>query len=164
MPTYFLPALFLLAMSLTGLAHADDELIDDGIHVETAYDLQQLGEASKQKRVPILLEFSADHCPFCYKLEEEFLKPMLRNDEYLSKIIIRKIDLSGYLDLTDFNGQKIRPDQFANRYGVFVTPTVLIVDGSGKERSKRLIGINSVDYYGGELDDAIDSALKKINP
>ena len=66
------------------------------------------------------------------------------------------------MNIIDFTGKPVNPRTLFGRYKLFVTPSVLIVDGTGQELAERQIGINTVDYYGYYLDQAIDQALQAI--
>ena len=54
-----------------------------------------------------MIEFSSEDCDYCRILGEEFLKPMLRNDEYNQKVVISYISLSDNDTLVDFYGSFI---------------------------------------------------------
>lgn len=112
---------------------------------------------SKGNRI-LMIEFSSEYCGYCRLLEDEFLKPMLRNAAYGEKVVIRSISLSDNDTLIDFEGNTISADEFAGEYGVYVTPTLLFLDQNGQEVSDKLIGIWSVDFFGGYIDERIDSA------
>jgi len=130
-----------------------------GIEVPVATSLRAAGEAAAGRQLPILLVFSAFECPYCETLEEEFLRPMLISGEYTDKIIIRKLLLDQGAYVTDFSGNVVAVDSLASRYGVFVTPTLLFLDTRGNELAERMIGINTLEMYGGYLDECIDTAL-----
>ena len=132
------------------------------IQVQETEDLHDVARLSNQNGLPILLVFSATHCTYCEMLEDEILKPMLISGDYGDKVIIRKINIDLTEDLRDFNGKHIEASDFVNRYNVFVTPTMLFLDSSGEELANRMIGINTVEMYGGFVDDAIDQSIKMI--
>lgn len=117
---------------------------------------------ARDKQVPVLLFFSMEHCPFCAIVEEDFLKPMLRNAEYDSKVIIRKIKIDDSNFVTDFNGESREPDEFSDDYNVSMVPTVVLVDANGKMINPSIVGIRNTHYYSAELDDAIDASIHKI--
>lgn len=132
----------------------------DGVKVAEVSDFGKVGAMADEKRVPILLMFSAEHCGFCRQLEEDFLKPMLRSGDYDDKVMIRKLKIDSYEEeLRDFAGNKTSPADFAERYNVYVTPTVVFIDGDGVELAQKRVGLTTPAFYGGYLDQAIDDAL-----
>jgi thioredoxin-related protein len=135
------------------------------VAVPVARDLQADGRQAQQDQLPILLAFSANYCSYCDLLEEEFLQPMLLSGDYRDKIIIRKLVLDSGLRLADFSGQPVDATQLSDRYQVYVTPTMVFVDGNGVELAERMVGINTPEMFGGYLDECIDTALLMIrNP
>jgi len=124
----------------------------------SASDLSQDAKLASVGNRVLMIEFSSEDCGYCRLLEDEFLKPMLRNSEYGKKVVIRYISLSDNDSLIDFEGKTVSADEIATKYGVFVTPTLLFLDENGLEVSDKLIGIWSVDFYGGFIDERIDSA------
>lgn len=132
------------------------------VQVPVTADLAQEGRAAAQRQLPILLVFSADHCPYCELLEREILRPMLLSGDYRDKVLIRKVNLDGARHLTDFQGQDVDAGSFATRHDVFVTPTMLFVDPQGRELAPRLVGINTVELFGGLVDAAIEQARQRL--
>ncbi len=130
-----------------------------------AQDLHTDGRLAQQKQLPILLAFTANYCSYCDLLEEDFLQPMLLGDEYRDKIIMRKLVLDNGSRVVDFSGQRAAATRLSDRYRVYVTPTILFVDGNGTELAQRMVGINTPELFGGYLDDCIDTAWLMIrNP
>ena len=152
----------LALMAFTLVAHASNGTGKPPVQVASSNNLAQLGHQSLQERLPVLLVFSADHCPYCELLETEILKPMLLSGQYEQKVIIRKIDTDAASEVHDFDGQKISVQDLMSRYKVFVTPTMLFLGPDGKELSERLVGINTVEMFGGLVDDAIEVSLHKL--
>jgi thioredoxin-related protein len=133
-----------------------------GVEVPVAQDLQQEGQGARAGRLPILLAFSAIQCPYCRDLEEEFLEPMLLSGDYADKIIIRKLVLDNGSHVRDFSGRSVEAAELAHGLRVFVTPTILFVDAEGRELAQRMIGINTLEMFGGYLDGCIDTALLNL--
>ena len=125
-------------------------------------DLRAESVLAKQKGLVLVIEFSDDDCGYCRKLEDQFLLPMQRNAEYDDKILIRSVSISDYDYLIDFKGRSITTAEFASRYDVSLTPTLVFLDAEGVEMSERLVGIWSEDFYGGFIDNRIDEALQKL--
>jgi len=158
-----------LLLGLVSLALlAQDPEQDDGaddlpfVQIERVTDLQALGRRARREGKIILMEIEASDCPYCRRLEEEILKPMLRSGDYEDNTLIVQLEIDSYADLTDWNGGNTTPAAFSQRYGVFVTPTLLFLDAAGREVSKRIVGINSVDFFGAYVDEALAEGRKRI--
>ena len=132
------------------------------VEVPVADDLGQMGLSARADRLPILLAFSAIECSYCDDLEEEFLEPMLLSGDYTDKVIIRKLILDNGSHVRDFSGRSVEAAELAHKYRVFVTPTILFVDADGSELAERMIGINTLEMFGGYLDGCIDTALLQL--
>ena len=130
--------------------------------IKNGANLVSDGREASEKQIPVLMFFSMKHCPFCIEVEEDYLKPMLRNSEYDGKIIIRKIRIDGTDTVRDFAGKEHDADDFGDIYNVSMVPTVILVDSKGKKISPSIIGISNAHYYSDELDRAIDSSTLKI--
>ncbi len=147
--------------ALSGTA-SDQKTTTNKYKVKTTSDLAKIGKKAARKQVPILLEFAATDCSYCVLLENEILNPMLLSGDYKDKVIIRKVYIDEDLTIKDFNGKKVPLDKIVLRYGIYVTPTIIFIDQKGKELAKRLIGINTVEYFGNDVDKAINLSIKKI--
>lgn len=130
--------------------------------LKAGYNLEEDGNEAGKKQIPVLMFFSMQHCPFCNQVEEDFLKPMLRNSEYDSKVIIRKIKIDDSQFVLDFKGKDREAGEFSEEYKVSMVPTLILVDAKGRKLSPAIIGVANAHYYSGELDDAIDASLQKI--
>jgi len=130
--------------------------------VPVASDLSAIAKQASSKGLPILIVFSAEHCPYCELLEAEIIKPMILSGDYKDQVLIYKIMTDDSRDLRDFDGGSINADILTQRYGVYVTPTMLFVDGRGQELSERILGINTVEMFGGLVDQAIDTAKQRL--
>jgi thioredoxin-related protein len=125
-------------------------------------DLQALGQESLERNIPIAIMLSADGCSWCIKLEEEHFKPMLRSGEYENKVLLGKFKIDDRLQVKDFDGKMVSPDEINRRYGSFVTPTIIYLDGHGSELSKKMVGLGTSHYFGSYLDMAIDESLDTL--
>jgi len=130
--------------------------------VPLARDLTLAGRQAERACVPLLLEFAADDCEYCTLLEEEILNPTLLNRDYEQRVLMRKLVLDRSTRLHDFSGQSIDASVLASQYEVFVTPTLLFVDSKGRELAERMVGVTTLDFYGGYLDQALDVAQEKL--
>ena len=132
------------------------------VEVVIATDLQADGKLAAKRRIPLLLMFSMRGCTYCEIVEEDFLRPMLLSGEYDDKVIIRMLMTDGYETVKDFNGQEIEASELASKYDASFTPTVIFVNAQGALVADRLIGLTTPDFYGGDLDDQIEVALRRI--
>ena len=136
----------------------------DAVDMIAIEDLRDEARLARQDNLVLVIEFSSEYCGYCRQLEELFLLPMQRNAEYRKKVLIRYISLDAYETLVDFDGRSMSTGEFASRYGVSLTPTLIFLDGDGVEMSEKLVGIWSEDFYGGFIDDRIDEARQKLAP
>ncbi len=134
----------------------------DSVTMIPVSDLREEARMARENNLVLVLEFSSQYCGFCRRLEELFLVPMQRNADYDRKVIIRKVSLDMYETLVDFDGREKPTSEFASRYGVSLTPTLLFLNSSGEEMSEKLVGIWSEDYYGGYIDNRIDEARERM--
>lgn len=162
MMTYMPKKLFLRLLMTSLSLFLLSSLPVDAVEIPVLHDLPTDGQASQQKKLPIVVLFSASHCGFCSVVKEDFLKPMLISGEYSNKALIRVIEIDSSQDMVDLNGKPISSEAFADRYGIYLTPTVAFLDGEGKELTSRMVGLTTVDFYGGYLDTAIDDSRRRL--
>jgi len=130
--------------------------------VPLAVDLNREGRQAEQACIPLLLEFAAVECEYCTLLEEEVLSPTLLNRDYDRRVLMRKLLIDRPSPLNDFNGEPVTAADLAGRYRVFVTPTLLFVDKQGEELAERMVGVMTLELYGGYLDQAMDASSEKL--
>ncbi len=87
---------------------------------------------------------------------------MLRSGAYEDKVIMRAVEVDRATPLTDFRGRPSTSAALADAFNVELTPTVILVDSNGRPLVKRVVGIWSLDFFGGLLDDRIDAAVARI--
>lgn len=157
------------AFSLSGikLSYAEEFLEQSEeslpyVVLKAGADLKADGSEANKKQIPVLMFFSMEHCPFCKEVEEDYLKPMLRNVEYDDKVIIRKIKIDESDAISDFKGSQRDPGEFSEEYNVSMVPTLVLVDHKGKKLSPPIRGIANRHYYSAELDIAIDASTQKM--
>lgn len=162
-----LPFVLFLALTMitaTYQIHAEDaaSVVLPYVKIIDSDNLQQDGTLAKQKNLPILLLFGMEDCAYCRLIEEDHLKPMLRNKAYQEKVIIRRIHTDSFAKIINFDGSKVDADVIARRYGALFSPTVVFLDSQGNQLAPKLVGVTLTDFYGYELDQAIDLSLSKM--
>lgn len=140
---------------INGAAHADENLV-----IEEA-NFAELAQQMKRNKKGLVLMLHADYCSFCKELEDAILAPMIRSGEYDQRVFIRKLNIDAQ-GIVDFNNKTIDAFDVANRYGSSFTPTLFFLDHQGKEAAVKMIGLNSVDYFGAEVDAQINEMMKSI--
>ena len=125
-------------------------------------DLSHDASMARSQELVILIEFSNDDCEYCLLLEKEFLIPMSKNQAYREKVIIRSLPLNRDQQFKGFQGELVSASQFASKYQVTVTPTMVFLDANGNELSEKLVGIWSIDFFGSYIDERIDTARQKV--
>ncbi|KHF25455.1 hypothetical protein JV46_11280 [Solemya velum gill symbiont] len=127
-----------------------------------ATNLQQLGNEVKRSGRPLLLLFTQEHCDYCHRLKEEIFLPMNRNAAERERVLIREVSIDLGNEITYFDGTVEEGYLFFKKYGLFVTPTVILLDSTGTQIGKPLLGANTLEMYGWYLDVAIDDARQTI--
>ena len=144
----------LLVVPYLSHAYASDDL--------QRSDLYQLATLATQEKLPVLLIVSQHFCPFCVKIKEEIIYPMQLSGDYEDKVIMAEIFLDSSEDVLDFQGNSVKPGVIAESYKVWVTPTLLFLDHTGREIHKRMLGINTIEMYSYYLDESLAAALTAV--
>ena len=149
-------------LSLMAIANEYDADELPFVEIKEVADFESLSQEAKAKRKVIMLEMSATYCGYCRTLEEEIIKPMLRSGDYEDNVLIRKMEIDSHAPIKGLKGDKTSPAQIANRMDVFVTPTLIFLDSEGNEVSERILGVNSLDFYGAYVDSALEQGRRII--
>lgn len=126
-----------------------------------ANDLAADAAASRRERLPILLFFDRDECPYCEQALREYLVPFSR-DEWRGKALFRQVGIDRPDPVLDFRGARTTHQALAERYGVFLSPTVLVVDANGLPLGEPIVGLLTVDFYGAYIDNALKAARARL--
>lgn len=157
--------LVMLSGSTLAYDYADESEDQDSlpyVEILPATDFHELGRDARLHGKVIMLMMSANYCSYCELLEEAIVKPMLRSGDYTNHVLIRKLEIDRHYPIRHFNGNSATPASLANEYDVFVTPTLVFLDHRGREVSERILGINSLDFFGGYVDEALSEGHRKI--
>jgi len=127
-----------------------------------ARDLAADARLAARRNIPLLVLFSQAGCPWCERARQEFLLPMQRNPEYRAKVMMREVGTDSSAALADFAGHATTQAEFARRYRVSMTPTVMLFSPRGAALGEPLEGFGSADYYGWFLDQRVDAALAQL--
>ncbi|MCG7922616.1 MAG: thioredoxin fold domain-containing protein [Candidatus Thiodiazotropha lotti] len=125
-------------------------------------DLHKLANAANKAKLPILLIVSQHHCPFCVRLKEEIIFPMQLSGDYQDSVIMAEILLDSADSIRDLGGKLVHPSQVGAAYNVWVTPTLLFLDHTGREVHRRMLGVNTIEMYSHYLDESLQAALSAV--
>ncbi len=131
-------------------------------HPQETRDLAALAQLARERSLPMMLIFSSAFCGYCEKLDEEIVIPMLISGAYQDRILIRKLMLDEWITARDWDGTPRETEEIAKRYRVPVVPTILFLDAHGEEIAPRIVGVQSLEFLGGQVDDAIANALERV--
>jgi thioredoxin-related protein len=126
--------------------------------VQQVVDFRHEAAATREGGLTLLLAVTREGCGYCAQLRREFLAPMIRSGEYADKVRIREMMMEPDTAVTDFAGKVTSTAEIAARYGVGITPTVLLLDSAGNPLGPSIIGISNAEMYGFYLDKAIAQA------
>jgi thioredoxin-related protein len=125
-------------------------------------DWSDVSETARLLHTPILVVFSADTCGYCEQLKQEVIDPLSDDPNEGHRLLIREFDINSGGKMIDFNGESIRSRQFKQRYGIFATPTLLILDAEGHLLTDPLVGYNSANAYRELLQTSLDASFQAL--
>ncbi|WP_455217249.1 thioredoxin family protein [Kaarinaea lacus] len=144
------------ALAESAINQGDRVAIDAAQPLPVVTDLAALGEESRRAGVPILLMFSSETCAYCQRLEEDVLRPIRLSGADPKQVLVRKVMLDEYETLRLFTGEKQDADRYASsEHGVYVVPTIALLDSDGKKLVPNIQGYNTPGIYESYLDEAI---------
>lgn len=133
------------------------------VRIPVAEDFQADVKTIAGERIALLVAVTREGCPYCARLKREILLPMLKSGEYEGKVVMRELIIEPESSVVDFEGQALSSADVAARYSVEITPTVLLLDHTGRSLHPPITGINTAEMYGYYLDRAIDRALNALS-
>ncbi len=110
-------------------------------------DWSAVSQQARRQHSPIMVVFSTETCGYCARLKREVIEPLAQDARESHRLLIREFDIDAGGKITDFDGEPIRSRLFKRRYGIFATPTLLILDADGHPLSDPLVGYHSADAY-----------------
>ncbi|CAN8140108.1 Thioredoxin fold domain-containing protein [uncultured Thiomicrorhabdus sp.] len=136
---------------------------DAGDVLPLAVDLQKAGEISAKNNVPVVIFATATWCNYCKKLEQNILYPLLQTTDledygHFSQLVLDK----SHWMMKNFDGTEIEMKTLGPKMGVIVAPTTLIFDSKGNQIADPIIGLTLEEFYPGNLEKALNQALKNL--
>jgi thioredoxin-related protein len=127
-----------------------------------AADLAADAAASRARRVPILLLFDRDDCPYCERALREHLVPMSGEPPWRDDALFRQVEVNRDTPLVAFDGSATTHRQLAASYRATLTPTVIVVDAGGALLAEPIVGLLTADFYGAYLEQRLRTGLARL--
>jgi hypothetical protein len=127
-------------------------------------DWSAVAAVAKSLRLPILLVFVGPDCGYCARLEAEVVRPLQQSDASPPELLVQEFSIDTEGKITDFDGERIRARVFMHRYGVFATPTAVLLDVSGQPIAEPIVGFSDRDDYQTRLRLALAQATEPALP
>ena len=125
-------------------------------------DLAAFGRTAERRRVPIVLLVSRSDCSYCMVIKDEVLNPMMKSGEYDDQALIGELMLDAAKPLRGFDGEHGSRGEFASTHETDLTPTLLFLAPDGTELAPRIVGINTPELFGFNVDRAIGTARAQL--
>ncbi len=109
----------------------------------------------------VMLYFYQDGCPYCAKLLRVNFSNKAIVDKTRKHFDVIAINMWGDREVTDLDGQMLTEKQFAEKWKVMFTPTILILDPEGKV-ALRINGYYPPDKFEAALDYTAQGLEKKL--
>jgi thioredoxin-related protein len=126
--------------------------------ITIARDLAKDASISLAQNRPIVFFVTADHCPYCEKLRQEYFKFSTGDERFL----LRELELDEYHSVVGFDGKTINHQLLADRYQISLTPTVAFVGPDGEKLAESLVGVPIMDFYNYYFEKALGESISKI--
>jgi thioredoxin-related protein len=118
-------------------------------------DWSQAARYARDAHIPIIVLYTAQACGYCERLKQEVLRPLFEGQASQPPVLVREVDINTGGKMIDFDGEPIRCRQFKQRYHVFATPTLLILDTNGEPLTEPIVGYDSKEQYQSRLEQVL---------
>ncbi len=126
--------------------------------ITMARDLAKDASISLTQNKPIVFFVTADHCPYCEKLRQEYFKFSPGDERFL----LRELELDEYHSVVGFDGKTINHQLLADRYEISLTPTVAFVGPDGEQLAEPIVGVPIMDFYHYYFEKALGESTSKL--
>ena len=107
--------------------------------------------AARAHAHPLVLYVSRSDCTFCRAFEQDVLGPLVKSEVFAGKVRFRELIMD----------KDPAASALAQRLDVHVTPTLIFLDGHGREVSRRILGYNRNEFFGYYLERAVTQAIER---
>ena len=120
------------------------------------------GRAARESGRVIVVLYSTADCPYCKKVRDGFLGPMHASADDAKRVLVREIEVDSGRQVVGFDGQPTTHAVLAKARKVRIVPYLMFLGPQGEPLAEPLIGISSVDLYGGLLERRIETARARL--
>lgn len=129
----------------------------DSLHTGSlAADARQ----AANKNLPILLFFTQPGCAFCQRARREYLRPLAESGAWSARTLIREIAIE--TTIAGIDGNSISGRDLARSYGIRAFPTVIFIDGNGRQIAEPVAGFTVPDFYAAYLEQRLEAAIARL--
>lgn len=128
----------------------------------TADDMAQVAAEARAKRVPVLIAFMQQSCPYCGVARRNHLLPLQSDPQWRNRVLIREVDVDRNTPMRDFSGVATTHRAFARLHEVQKVPTLIVFDADGKPVGSPLVGLLTEDFYRLYIEQAIEGGLTRM--
>lgn len=133
-----------------------------GAQLRAADDLQRIAADARGKRIPVLLAFMEQRCPYCATARRDHLLPLQNDPQWRDRVLIRTIEVDRNTPIRDFSGNPTTHRELARKYKVKRVPTLMVFDGEGKVVADPIVGLLISDYYRLYIEQSIEAGLARM--
>lgn len=155
--TVFASAFATAFASTLGAAPATAQLLP-------ADNLAQAATEARTRRVPVLIAFMQQSCPYCAIARRDYLIPLQTDPQWKNRVLIREIDVDRSTEMRDFAGSATTHRAFARSHDVTRVPTLIVFDADGKPVGQPITGLLGEDFYRLYIEQAIEAGLTRMRP
>ena len=127
-----------------------------------ASDLAADGATANARRIPILILFDRDDCPYCERALREHLVPMSREAPWRDDALFRQGEGDRDVPFVGFDGRPTTHRALAARFDATFAPTIVVVGSDGKALADPVVSLLTADFYGAYLDAALKQGLAAL--
>lgn len=112
------------------------------------------------KNLPILLFFTQPGCAYCERARREYLRPLAESGAWSARTLIREVAIEA--TIAGIDGRAITGRDLARSYGIRVFPTVIFIDGNGRQIAEPVAGFTVPDFYAAYLEQRLEAAITRL--
>ncbi len=127
-----------------------------------ADDLAQVAATAKARRIPVLIAFMEQSCPYCAVARRDYLIPLQTDPKWQNRVLVREIEADRSTPMRDFSGAETTHRAYARSLGVKTVPTLIVFDANGERVAPPITGLLADDFYRLYIEQAIDAGLTRM--